>query len=584
MVRHRMGFFTIAISTAVAWGAVSVSAQTDPIGAIDNIAPEAPTNIAAVPDLGVPNVTVSWDLSPSDAAGVTSTEGGSGNIVPSNEVLSYIIRVSDSGAEAVELARVVPGQTTYTDFTVVQGATYEYLVSATDGTNESEVVTSFPVSIGEPPSISLAPEDPFGFGSVAAAGSISETLTLFNGGPGILSVGFLQLGSIPGFVASVDAGLATLIGPTDRFEIGPGQEREFFVGFDAIIAGDLNGEYDGTLLIITNDPLHRQLEVELTATITGGTAVPSIDVPNTLAFGAVSVGSPSPKSLLITNLGGVTLNADVAISGDPVFGLGATSSLVIEPEQSGEVEIIFSPDDNVFYNGIITITSDDPLRPSVNVAIKGLGKVQGEGPKVVSKKRHKGRAIFPISLDFADLTAVAQCAVNATANIQASLGAGFLVINVTCTEGSTNVDFEIVDDPDAEAPVLTLEESLADLITDIEDPAVEVFPDLVSDLGAVDSVVDQTETVSLQPTDAEGGDIVGWFSRSGSRVDLDDFFLFADAFGRTVESVEDDVFDIAGPSNGPADGLVNFNDFFRFADDFGKTVANAAAIQDLLAP
>ncbi len=170
---------------------------------------------------------------------------------------------------------------------------------------------------------------------------------------------------------------------------------------------------------------------------------------------------------------------------------------------------------------------------------------------------------------------------NAQTNIQAQLAAGFLVINVDCSEGSTIVDFEIVAEEGA-APEITVEESLAELITDIEDPAVEVFPDLVDDLGAVDSVVDETEIVSLQPTDADGADIVGWFSRTGSRVDFDDFFVFAEGFGRTVDSEALDVLDIAGPNQGPPDGLINFNDFFRFADDFGKTVANAAEIQDIL--
>ena len=129
---------------------------------------------------------------------------------------------------------------------------------------------------------------------------------------------------------------------------------------------------------------------------------------------------------------------------------------------------------------------------------------------------------------------------------------------------------------------IDLEDDTWDLIADIEDPAVEVFPDLVTDLGAVDSVVDETEIVSLQPTDAEGADIVGWFTRTGTRVDFDDFFIFADGFGSTVDTEALDVLDIAGPSQGPPDGVINFDDFFRFADDFGKTVANAAEIQDIL--
>ena len=566
MVRNRMGFFTIAISIVLGYASVPASAQGDPIGAVDNIPPDAPSNIAVVPELGIdPNVMVSWDLSPSDALAFASTNGGSGSVVEGNDVVSYIIRVRQFGdTEAVEIARVAPGLTTYTDDTVELGLTYEYLLSATDGTNESDIITSLPVSIGQPPTISIEPSDPFGLGVVAVDGmSGPQTLTLFNDGLGTLSVGFLQFDA--GFVVSLTSDLAAPIDAVERFEIEPNEEQEFFIGFDAIVAGNLNGDHTGTLFIITNDPLNRQLEVELTATITGGTPVPAIDVRNVLAFGAVAVGGSSPKSLEISNIGGETLNAQLAISGD-AFGLGATS-VVVEPGESVEVVIIFSADDNIFYNEIITITSDDPLNPAVGVTVKGLGKLAGEGVKPVTRKIVKARVIFPISVDFTDLDAVAVCALNAKANIQASLAAGFLVINVTCTEGSTIVDFEVVADPDAEEPSITVEESLADLIADIEDPDVEVFPDLVADLGAVDSVADETETVSLQPTDADGADIVGWFSRTGTRVDFDDFFVFADGFGRTVDNEDLDVLDIAGPSQGPPDGLINFDDFFRFADD-----------------
>lgn len=51
MVRNRMGFFTIAISIVLGYASVPASAQGDPIGAVDNIPPDAPSNIAVVPEL-----------------------------------------------------------------------------------------------------------------------------------------------------------------------------------------------------------------------------------------------------------------------------------------------------------------------------------------------------------------------------------------------------------------------------------------------------------------------------------------------------------------------------------------------------
>jgi len=54
---------------------------------------------------------------------------------------------------------------------------------------------------------------------------------------------------------------------------------------------------------------------------------------------------------------------------------------------------------------------------------------------------------------------------------------------------------------------------------------------------------------------------------SSGRVDLEDFFLFADAFGSTDESLGwDSAFDL------DASQIVDFDDFFLFADAFGTTV------------
>ena len=62
--------------------------------------------------------------------------------------------------------------------------------------------------------------------------------------------------------------------------------------------------------------------------------------------------------------------------------------------------------------------------------------------------------------------------------------------------------------------------------------------------------------------------------REGDAVDFDDFFLFADNFGKSEGDVGyDPLFDIS------PNGAVDFDDFFRFADDFGKVVANALSIQ-----
>jgi len=72
-----------------------------------------------------------------------------------------------------------------------------------------------------------------------------------------------------------------------------------------------------------------------------------------------------------------------------------------------------------------------------------------------------------------------------------------------------------------------------------------------------------------------GLDPEGWLVRGlfgpDSQVGLDDFFLFADHYGRTEkEAGFDPVFDLDGS------GAVDMEDFFLFADNFGRVVVNLA--------
>lgn len=567
--------FAGAAVIALVFASVPVAAQgTDPIAAVDNIPPEEPANIETDVNLLPPSVTLTWDRSPSDLVGVVSVGGGggAGGVVATNDVTEYIIERSESGADAVEIMRVAPGVTRWVDETVITGPAYTYLVSAFDGTNLSDAIASFPVIVSEPPSIIVSALGPLEF-NLGAGESDAETVTVTNAAAAEGPLTFSAVASPAGFFSSA----------VDQVTLQPGESIDVEIGFDATLAGNLNGLHTGLVVLVTNDPDDREVIIAVTATVSGGTETPLVDVPSVLSYGSVELGNSSTKTLRVSNAGGEPLNAVLSLSGDPVFAFVGESSITVPAGETAEVVLSFTPADNIFYDGIVTIASDDPFRPAVEVEVKGLGRIQGEGTKPATRKLHKLSVVFLTNIDFSDPVAVEDCETKARNNIQAILPPGFIVVNVTCAEGSTIVDFEIEPDPDAvDPPAITTEEALAELITTIEDPEVEVFVDLVDDLGDVASVTDETETLSAQPSDADGADIVGWFTREGTRVDFDDFFTFADGFGQTVDSAALDVLDIAGPNQGPPDGLVNFDDFFRFADDFGKTVANAEEVRTVL--
>ena len=109
------------------------------------------------------------------------------------------------------------------------------------------------------------------------------------------------------------------------------------------------------------------------------------------------------------------------------------------------------------------------------------------------------------------------------------------------------------------------------------DTTADPFPSLP----AVVSVSGSTESVTLVPEDDGGEPVFGWFTRDEDKVGFNDFFAFADHFGRSSADANfDAAFDI-DPIDAP-NGAVDFDDFFLFADNFSKSVANAATIRTAL--
>ncbi|MCE2448800.1 MAG: hypothetical protein J4F35_10575 [Candidatus Latescibacteria bacterium] len=80
------------------------------------------------------------------------------------------------------------------------------------------------------------------------------------------------------------------------------------------------------------------------------------------------------------------------------------------------------------------------------------------------------------------------------------------------------------------------------------------------------------------PVDDSGAIVLGWFTREGSRVDFDDFFLLADRFGSSDADGDFELFFDIVPN-----GQIDVDDFLRFADDFGKDVTQEQSSERLVA-
>ena len=197
-------------------------------------------------------------------------------------------------------------------------------------------------------------------------------------------------------------------------------------------------------------------------------------------------------------------------------------------------------------------------------------------PDVVVVTKVQSQMTFDAVIDVADEAAVEVFVTDFVTLLANLLGIDPSRISVTgVAQGSVIVDFEILDVEGA-ADEPTAETALAELLTIVADDTADEF----ATIGPVLEIVDNTTTDAViipLPVDANGNIIVGWFTRSGTQVDFDDFFAFADNFGRTdADPAFDGSFDIV------PNGAVDFDDFFAFADSFGKIVANASEIQALL--
>ncbi len=105
-------------------------------------------------------------------------------------------------------------------------------------------------------------------------------------------------------------------------------------------------------------------------------AQPDIEVDSTeLAFGAVAVGTAATQTLLVSNNGPVPLTlSSITLSDDAgVFTITATAPVELATYEQLSIEVVFSPVAPDSYTATLTLVSDDPDHPTLEIAISGGG-------------------------------------------------------------------------------------------------------------------------------------------------------------------------------------------------------------------
>lgn len=208
------------------------------------------------------------------------------------------------------------------------------------------------------------------FSNVAVCQSATKPVTIKNTGNGALSI------------TGISTNAPFSVTPSSPATVSPNGTLILQVKFTPTATGSVNG----VLRISSNDPDTPVTQLPLQGT---GTPTPPPEIavaPTSLNFGAsipkyffglrVRVTNKSPcTALTLTGLS--TGNAVFPITSDPAPStIPATTSLgavTIPPALSRVFVVVFAPPSTGPFNGTLTITSTDPVRPTITVPLSGVG-------------------------------------------------------------------------------------------------------------------------------------------------------------------------------------------------------------------
>ena len=140
----------------------------------------------------------------------------------------------------------------------------------------------------------------------------------------------------------------------------------------AIEAGNLeDGRYESDIHFLSNDPNNADLAVNVLLIIS---QEPTISVePESIDFGQIDIGNSDNQVLTITNLGGSDLTVSDVVTEGAQFSTDFEAEFTVAPDESAELTVTFAPEEGGDFEGMVTITSDDPENGEVIVNLAGTG-------------------------------------------------------------------------------------------------------------------------------------------------------------------------------------------------------------------
>ncbi len=227
----------------------------------------------------------------------------------------------------------------------------------------TRTISGAPTELSEPEFIAIGPT-PSGtlslstgklnFGTVGTDTTSTLSLKITNSGAGTLT------GSVD--ATGVHSPLSVTSG-AGTFKLGYNQSTTVTVKAAPTKTGALSGDLE----ITSSDPARKSVTVLITGTAAAG----KIEVPSSVAFGAQKVGTKPTMKFKVTNEGPGVLHGKVGTLSAPFSVTSGGGSFALSSGKSTSVTIEFVPVASKEVSEKLTITSDDPAHPSVQVAVTG---------------------------------------------------------------------------------------------------------------------------------------------------------------------------------------------------------------------
>jgi len=257
---------------------------------------------------------------------------------------------------------------------------------------ELKIVTVSGTGLPTPPPVLTLSENSHAFGEVQIGIPQTWELTLSNTGYGSLNVSAINSSHEDFRTDLQDGGV----------QLGRNEQVVVTVTFDPQTEAD----YDETLTIVSN---HNDEDGTETVVGVTGTGVQEgepeiVTNPAALAFGEVVVNQTSTISLQISNAGSAPLTVSNLVLEEEEFTVEWGGEQVLAPQASVSVDVAFTPPDFQVYEGTLTIHSDDPQTPQLEVALSGEGVVPEEHYVVTQSADNQSIIVESAVLDGEDLT------------------------------------------------------------------------------------------------------------------------------------------------------------------------------------